>query len=262
MFHLPRDTCMVKMFLLCQFFSMFPHMIFHLFCVFPSFSFRFHSIFLFSSWRYVCLESFFLPELSSFLFRFLVSFLCSLLYIFAFMVDYSLVRLDCPSVSFFFACLCGFLEAIGRKHPKVRLFIGRNCLFRFVFLFLFPLVHRSVGIAQTLTMSGEREVNSSELKTSLSTSKDRGALEVTSPSTSYKVWGIHCAHRKKDEKRITDRFQFPSSIRIRIPDSDDRACHSYTDEVCFYETDFVSVLHFLIHPFVREIFFILQLAPA
>lgn len=111
-------------------------------------------------------------------------------------------------------------------------------------------------------MSEEREVNSSELKTSLSTSKDRGALEVTSPSTSYKVWGIHCAHRKKDEKRITDRFQFPSSIRIRIPDSDDRACHSYTDEVCFYETDFVSVLHFLIHPFVREIFFILQLAPA
>jgi len=119
-----------------------------------------------------------------------------------------------------------------------------------------------MGIAQTLTMSGEREVNCSELKTGLFSSKDRGALEVTSPSTPYKVWGIRCALREKDEKRIRGRFQFPSSVRIRILDSDDRACHSYVDEVCFYEADFFSGLRFLIHPFVRELFFLLQLAPA
>ena len=225
------------------------------------FSFRCHSIFHFSSWCFISLESFFLPELSSFLFHFLVSFLCSLLCISAFMVDCSSVRLDCPSVSFFFACLCGLLEAVGRKRPKVRLFIRRDYLFRFVLLFLFPLVHHSVGIAQTLTMSGEREVNSSELKMSLSSSKDHGTLEVTSSSTLYKVWGIRCALWEKDEKRIRGRFQFPSSVRIRIPDSDDRACHSYADEVCFYEADFFSGLYFLIHPFVRELSFLLQLAP-
>ena len=67
------------------------------------FSFHFHSLFLFSSWRFVCLESFFFPKFSSFLFRFLVSFLHSLLCISTFMVDYSSVRSDCPSVSFFFA---------------------------------------------------------------------------------------------------------------------------------------------------------------
>ena len=103
---------------------------------------------------------------------------------------------------------------------------------------------------------------SSELKTGLFSSEDHGSFEVTSPSTPHKAWGIHCALKEKDEKRIRDRFQFPPSIRIRIPDSDDRVCHSYFDEMCFFEADFVGGLHFLIHPFVRELFFLLQLAPA
>ena len=66
----------------------------------------------------------------------------------------------------------------------------------------------------------------------------------------------------KDEKRIRDRFQFPSFVRIRILDSDDRACHYYVDELCFYEADFVSGPRFPIQPFIRELFFLLQLAPA
>ena len=111
-------------------------------------------------------------------------------------------------------------------------------------------------------MSIEGEVRSSKLETGLSSSEDRGALEVTSPSTSHKAWGIHCALKVKDEKRIRDRFQFPSFVRIRILDSDDWACHSYVDELCFYEADFVSGLRFPIQPFVRELFFLLQLAPA
>ena len=40
-----------------------------------------------------------------------------------------------------------------------------------------------------------------------------------------------------------------------------RACHSYADEVCFYKADFTSGLCFLFHPFVREIFSYLHLAP-
>ena len=47
-----------------------------------------------------------------------------------------------------------------------------------------------------------------------------------------------------------------------IPSDEDRACHSYADEVCFYEADFASDLHLLIHPFVRELFAYLHLAPA
>ena len=129
-------------------------------------------------------------------------------------------------------------------------------------LFLFPLVHRSVGIAQSLLMSGEGEVRSSELEIGLSSFEDHGILEVTSPSTPHKAWGICCSLREKDEKRIRDRFQFPSSIKIRIPNGDDRTCHSYADEVCFYEADFVSGLRFPIYPFIRKLFFLLRLAPA
>ena len=40
------------------------------------------------------------------------------------------------------------------------------------------------------------------------------------------------------------------------------ACHSYADEVCFYEADFVSGLRFLVHPFVRELFSYLHFASA
>ncbi|KAK9990788.1 hypothetical protein SO802_025773 [Lithocarpus litseifolius] len=61
-------------------------------------------------------------------------------------------------------------------------------------------------------MFGE-EVRSSELETSLSSSEDYGALEVTSPSIPHKAWGIRCSLREKDEKRIKDRFQFSSSTK-------------------------------------------------
>ena len=43
---------------------------------------------------------------------------------------------------------------------------------------------------------------------------------------------------------------------------EDRACHSYVDEVCFYEADFTSGLRLPVHPFVRELFVYLRLAPA
>ena len=99
-------------------------------------------------------------------------------------------------------------------------------------------------------MSSE-EARSSELETSLSSSEDHGAFEVTSPSTPHKAWGICCSLKKKDKKMIRDRFQLPSSVNIRIPNGDDKACHSYADEVYFYEANFVSELRFPIHPFIR-----------
>ena len=68
--------------------------------------------------------------------------------------------------------------------------------------------------------------------------------------------------RRRSEKRVKDRFQFPSSVKIKIPDGEDRACHSYANEMCFYEADFISGLRFPIHPFIRKLFFLLQLASA
>ena len=43
---------------------------------------------------------------------------------------------------------------------------------------------------------------------------------------------------------------------------EDKACHSYADEVYFYEVDFTSGLRLPIHSFVRELFAYLHLAPA
>ena len=54
------------------------------------------------------------------------------------MVDYSLVRSDFPSVSFFFAHLCSLLKVVGRKHPRVGPFVEKNYPYMSVFLFLFP----------------------------------------------------------------------------------------------------------------------------
>ena len=51
-------------------------------------------------------------------------------------------------------------------------------------------------------------------------------------------------------------------MKIRIPSDKEKACHSYADEVCFYEADFVSGLRFLVHPFVRELFSYLHFASA
>ena len=103
------------------------------------------------------------------------------------MVDYSVVRSDCSSISFFFACLTSLLKVVGRQHPEVGFFVGRDSSFRFALHFFFPLVHRSIWFAQPLVMSREGDVRSNELKTGLFSSDDRKALKVTSPSTPYKA---------------------------------------------------------------------------
>lgn len=64
-----------------------------------------------------------------------------------FMVDFSLVRTSCPSISFFLSCLCGLLKSVGRKRLGVGLFVGRDCPYRFVLLFLIPLVYHLAGVA-------------------------------------------------------------------------------------------------------------------
>ena len=64
----------------------------------------------------------------------------------------------------------------------------------------------------------------------------------------------------KDEQWIRDRFQFPDSVKIRIPSDKERACPFNAEKVCFYEANFSSGLCFHVHPFVRELFSYLHLA--
>ena len=111
------------------------------FVLFPPFLFYFCLVFFFLCGISYASESSFYLTFPPFLFVFLVSSSCSLLFFCSFMVGYSLVWSDCPSISFFFARLCGLLGIVGRKCPKVRLFVRKSCPYRFVLLFLFPLVH-------------------------------------------------------------------------------------------------------------------------
>ena len=176
------------------------------------------------------------------------------------MVDYSVVRVDFPSIPFLFARLGYLLESVEGECLKwVSLFVAEGCPYKFVLSSLFPLVAHSTKVTRSLKMS---EVRSSDLETGLSLSDNHVISKATSLSTPYKAWTISCSLTRKDKKRIRDRFQFPDSVKIRIPNDEQRACHSYADEVCFYEADFTSGLRFLVHPFIRELFSYLHLAPA
>ena len=85
------------------------------------------------------------------------------------MVDYSFVKVDCPSISFLFARLGCLLEIVeGECLKGVSLFVGEDCSYRFVLSSLFPLVSCSARVVGSLKMSGE--VSSSELEMRLSLS--------------------------------------------------------------------------------------------
>ena len=53
--------------------------------------------------------------------------------------------------------------------------------------------------------------------------------------------------------RFKYRFQFLEQVRVRLPSEEDRACHFFPGEVCFYESTFVCGLRFPIHPFLMEL---------
>ena len=101
------------------------------------------------------------------------------------MVDYSAVRVDCPSMPFFFACLGCLLESVEGECLKwVSLFVGEDCPYKSILSSLFPLVSHSAKVARLVKMF---EVRSSDLEMGLSSSNDRVIFEATSPSTPYKV---------------------------------------------------------------------------
>ena len=52
--------------------------------------------------------------------------------------------------------------------------------------------------------------------------------------------------------RFMDIFQFPERVRVCRPNDEDRACHFFPGEVCFYEAAFTCGLRFSVHPFIME----------
>ena len=80
------------------------------------------------------------------------------------MVDYTFVKVDCPSISFLFARLGCLLEIVEKECPKgVSLFVGEDNPYRSDLSSLFPLVSCSARVARFLKMFGE--VRSSKMET-------------------------------------------------------------------------------------------------
>ena len=217
--------CMARMCSTYEHVSVFPRefwplvlhfpLLFPFFCIFP------YSVFC----SRVCLSS----KLPFSILCFLVSPSHFFFFFDSSMVDYPAVRANSPSIAFFFAHLSSLLESIeGERLERVSSFVGEDCLYTFVLSSLFPLVSHSAKVARLLRMS---EVRSSDLETGLSLSDDHVVLEATFVSTRYKAWNILCSLMGKDEQRIRDRFQFPDSVKVRISSDEERACHSYADEV-------------------------------
>ena len=96
----------------------------------------------------------------------------------------------------------------------------------------------------------------------LSSSKQDDSSKFSSQKTPFKALRVLYTFKETDESRISKIFQLPPSVKIRIPGASDRTCSYFPNKVCFYEVDFVRGLHFLIHPFIRELFLHLKLAPA
>ena len=97
------------------------------------------------------------------------------------MVDYSAVRVNCPSIAFFFAHLGSLLDSIeGECLERISFFVGEDCSYTSVLSSLSPLVSHFARVARSLKMS---EVRSSDLEMGLSLSDDCAVLEATSVST-------------------------------------------------------------------------------
>ncbi|XP_065619504.1 uncharacterized protein LOC136063280 [Quercus suber] len=109
------------------------------------------------------------------------------------------------------------------------------------------------------------EVRSSELDTGLSSSGGPAERD-TAVSVPREVRAFHaleerCGLDDDTLRRFRERFQFPDRVRVRLPNEEERACHFFPGEVCFYESAFVCGLRFPVHPVVMELLDQFGIAP-
>ena len=170
-------------------------------------------------------------------------------------VSSSKFRIACPSISFLFARLGGSLSIF----PNLEEFVFEGNSLGFALAELLPSLRQSIDWFEGLvrergTMS---EVRSNEPETGLSSSGDpvEGDTAVSTPRevrafhALEEVYGLHA----DTVSRFKDRFQFPKRVRVRRPNDEDRACHFFPSEVCFYEAAFTYGLRLPIHSFMMEL---------
>ena len=180
------------------------------------------------------------------------------------MVSGSEVKAICPSVSFFFACLGAALGVSGDFLPFVGDFIFSGCSLSLVIGELSPI------LGQSLTWFKEKnrrmvEVRSSEMETGLSSSGDPegGDTAISAPRVVRAFHALEevCGLDDETVGRFKDRFQFPERIRVRRPTNEDRACHFFLGEICFYKAAFTCGLRLPIYPFIMELLGFFGIAP-
>ena len=85
------------------------------------------------------------------------------------------------------------------------------------------------------------EVRSSELEIGLSSSgsPEGGDTAVSAPRVVRAFHALEkvCGLDKEIVSRFKDKFQFPDRVRVRRPTNEDKACHFFPGEVCFYEAE-------------------------
>ena len=108
-------------------------------------------------------------------------------------------------------------------------------------------------------------MRSSELDTGLSSSGGpvEGDTAVSTPRQVRAFYSLNeeCGLDADTVARFKDRFQFPARVRVRQPGPEDRACHFFPSEVCFYKAAFTSRLRLPVHPLVMELFGYFGIAP-
>ena len=101
------------------------------------------------------------------------------------------------------------------------------------------------------------EVRSSELETRLLSNGDpvEGDTAVSTPREVRAFYALEevCGLDADTVGRFKDRFQFLERVCVRQPNDEDRACHFFPGEVCFYKVAFTCGLRFPVHPFMMEL---------
>ena len=180
------------------------------------------------------------------------------------MVNSFEVRVACLSVSFFFARLRAALGVFSDFLPLVGDFIFAGYGLSVVLGKLSPILEQSIAWfeGETKRMS---EVRSSELEIGLSFSggPKGGDTAVSAPRVVRAFHALEevCGLDADTVGRFEDRFQFPERVCIRRPNNEDRACHFFPSEVCFYEVAFTCGLRLPVHLFIMEILGYFGIAP-
>ena len=180
------------------------------------------------------------------------------------MVSGSKVRAVCPSVSFFFARLGAALGVSGDFLPFVGDFIFAGCGLSLVIGELSPILGQSLAWFEG-EMRRMEKVRSSELETGLSSSSspEVGDTAISAPQVvrAFPALEEVCGLDNDTVGRFKDRFQFPECVRVRRPTNEDRACHFFPGEICFYEAAFTCGLRLPVHPFIMELLGFFGIAP-